>query len=519
MKSSFDRYCRYQLPRVLTQLDRDPDSPTFGCFDRQYWHYKIRDFPSAILQQGIFALELLRTDAIASDKYRQSQLESWCVGAINALSRQVDSRGRVDEYYPFEASYPAAAFGLYAVCRVLWDWQQNTPELVSRCDRSGLERLSRHLAGRREPQAANQQAAGLAGLALAVQLELVAPETANLDAIADLLFSSQHAEGWFEEYGGADFGYLTVTLDALADYYEATGDRRALEASDRAIAFLGQLVGADGRLPSTLNSRNTDYVVPYGLVKNAARNPLAAWLVETLFAKCDRPEHFFWATDDRYHCHYIFASIARSLPHLDKMLPGCPPEWENSLWLPGCGYWIVRSRDRDWSAFVAAKKGGLIRIHCRERSPLVEFGVRVSRNGNIWTNNWHSQHWQITLDAEKICIEGNLQRVGFLVPNPYKHVLLRGLAFFLRAKLIPLLKRVAIFRPGNADGPHWQRTIEIGDRGIRFEDVLDPFPGAQITPSPRQNLRHVASADSFSVEEWSPLLQGAIEISPDTRER
>ena len=43
-------YIRKKLPLVLTQIDRDRHSKTYGCCDRNFWHLKIRDFPSAILQ-------------------------------------------------------------------------------------------------------------------------------------------------------------------------------------------------------------------------------------------------------------------------------------------------------------------------------------------------------------------------------------------------------------------------------------------------------------------------------------
>ena len=38
----------HEIPRLLTLLDRDPSSPTYGCFDRNYWHYRTQDFPSGI---------------------------------------------------------------------------------------------------------------------------------------------------------------------------------------------------------------------------------------------------------------------------------------------------------------------------------------------------------------------------------------------------------------------------------------------------------------------------------------
>lgn len=35
----FQSYAEHQVARILTQMDRDPQSPTFGCFDRNYWHF------------------------------------------------------------------------------------------------------------------------------------------------------------------------------------------------------------------------------------------------------------------------------------------------------------------------------------------------------------------------------------------------------------------------------------------------------------------------------------------------
>ncbi|MGF1524501.1 MAG: hypothetical protein ACFBSF_19435 [Leptolyngbyaceae cyanobacterium] len=515
LKASFQRYVECQFPRVLTQMDRDPDSPTFGCFDRNYWHYKIRDFPSSILQQGAFTLEAIRTGAVASVN-STTTIDCWCIAAVNALGRQVDSQGRVDEYYPFEAGYPPAAFGLYAAARLMFEWQTSAPELSALVDTAPLKRLAQHLAARVEQGATNQQAAGLAGLALAVKVGL-APELRNrVEALAKLIFEAQHPEGWFNEYGGPDFGYLTVTLDALIDYYDATSDRRAITAIDRAVGFLAQMVGADGCLPSTLNSRNTDYVVPYGLVRAAAWNATAAWLVSELFTDIADPTHFFWSTDDRYHCHYIFASIVRSLPHLEAMQPAQVPPMETSTWLEGCGFWIYRPLEQSWTAYVAARKGGLVRIHQQGSQPTVlDHGWRITRGTQIWTTNWWSAEWRVAKQADSIRISGQCQKAKFHTVNPFKHLVLRILAFSLRQAVIPLLKRGMIFRPFSSDGPRFERHVEMSTGGIRLKDHISSYQGAEARPSVRQNLRHVASADSFSREE---LLPGLSETAPQKLE-
>ena len=42
-----------QIPKILTLLDRNPHSPTYGCFDRNFWQYKIIDFPSGMAQEFV----------------------------------------------------------------------------------------------------------------------------------------------------------------------------------------------------------------------------------------------------------------------------------------------------------------------------------------------------------------------------------------------------------------------------------------------------------------------------------
>ena len=47
------------VPRLLSLIDRNPVSKSFGSFDRSYWLEKSIDFPSANLQFGVLALSLL----------------------------------------------------------------------------------------------------------------------------------------------------------------------------------------------------------------------------------------------------------------------------------------------------------------------------------------------------------------------------------------------------------------------------------------------------------------------------
>ena len=57
------------IPRLLTNLDRDPDSSNYGCFDRNYWHYKVQDYSSALLQQSALTLALVYSHKFEGNIY------------------------------------------------------------------------------------------------------------------------------------------------------------------------------------------------------------------------------------------------------------------------------------------------------------------------------------------------------------------------------------------------------------------------------------------------------------------
>ena len=48
MKNLFANAALAQIPKILTLQDRNPHNPHYGCFDRNYWQYKIIDFPSGM---------------------------------------------------------------------------------------------------------------------------------------------------------------------------------------------------------------------------------------------------------------------------------------------------------------------------------------------------------------------------------------------------------------------------------------------------------------------------------------
>ena len=77
-----------QIPKLLTQQDRNPHSPTYGCFDRNFWQYKIIDFPSGMSQEFVWPLALVYDLPLPNNPYYQQQaVKSWVEAGILYAAR------------------------------------------------------------------------------------------------------------------------------------------------------------------------------------------------------------------------------------------------------------------------------------------------------------------------------------------------------------------------------------------------------------------------------------------------
>lgn len=511
MPQSLRTRVSHALPRLLGQLDRDADSPTFGCFDRDYWHYKIRDFASAILQQGMVVIECLRRPEAPDNPLRGHPLAiRWVDGALRFWASQQLGDGSFNEYYPGEHGFPPTAFSLRAALLVLRSRGLTEPEpRVAAAIQKAVQWLTRHA----ETEALNQEAAALAALALARGLPGIRLDADRLMARLNRFLARQSAEGWFPEYGGADTGYLSVTLDCLWDLFETTGELRFRDALDRGAAYIATLIAVSGETPAAVNSRNTDYILPYGLVRAAAHNPLAAAAVRTLFRHSDMAAHPLARTDDRYLCHYVYASCARSLSHLEAIPAAAallPCQTGGDYALPEAGVMIRHVSGRA-SVYVAARKGGVVCRYGPDGIRDADHGWRLPRPGGcVAVTHWQDPGYQIQLVAggggtAAVTVEGAMTVHRWRVSSPLRHTVLRLAARVLGRRLIPRLKQALIFKRVFAD-IRFRRDVRLdGD----VADIRDTFTAprqetASLVRAADHSLRHVASAGGFIPDDLLP---------------
>lgn len=501
------------FPRLMTQVCRDPNDSAYGAADRHWWHYRMRDFSSAILQQAVYAIHVASAFPWNAP-YRES-LQNIVRRGGAFWNARACKHGAFEEYYPYEQGYPPLAFSTLAIAKLLKEQAIHWNDV-----KEGIKRAVGQLASRFENKALNQQIAGLAALGIIRSLRPDLVEETVYHSLLAKTLAYQTDEGWFPEYDGPDIGYLSVSIDCLWDLYDADPKEEILSAIEQALQYISWFVNSPFCGAGMHNARNTDYIVPYGITRGwkdqAVSHPvqnLCRDMLVNLYSEADSPDHFFSAVDDRYWSHYIGHSVFRSAQLLASEELSEPWDQEvltedKALKTQSGHCMLSRSGT---SLLVSCLKGGICSgINARKDKRWSDYGWIIQEQGKTYVSHWWKTSWKYQTNEKGASIEGKMVLHKEHSSTPVMHITLRLLSFLLGKKLIELLKKELIFKKDD-QGPLFYRTISMtcsGDVVIRDEMELSS-PCSQAKRAPRSSKRHVASADSHHVEDME-LLTGTL---------
>ncbi len=355
-----------QAPRALTLLDRDPSSPTYGCFDRNYWHYRTQDFPSGMYQELVLPLAQACTLELPGNRWRgAARLRELAIAGVRYAARSAHADGSCDDYFPCERALGATAFAAAACAQALLLLEERASDLLA-----GLRHRVQWLLSRQESgRLSNHQA--LVALAAARTAKLTG-DTSLMEGARqrlDVCLAWQHEEGWFAEYEGADPGYQSLTIAFLAALREHLPGEHLNRALERAVRFAAHFLHPDGSYAGETGSRNTCQVLPSGFERLAVLWPAAThladgWLAGAMAGRRGYPD------DDRIFCHwmhdYIAAYQARQAREASQI---SNPKSQIAPWRPPAGRTSFEAarlhviRDGDLHLVIATGKGGVFRAY------------------------------------------------------------------------------------------------------------------------------------------------------------
>ncbi|BAY85139.1 hypothetical protein NIES267_46380 [Calothrix parasitica NIES-267] len=462
-----------QIPKILTLLDRNPHSPTYGCFDRNFWHYKIIDFPSGMAQEFVFPLALIYDSDIPNNPYyRQSTIKDWVKAGISYAARSAHKDGSCDDYFPFERASGAAAFSLlaciesYIILNLEDDFSnhlENNRENNQFDNQAILNFFTKRanwLAEHHESgRLTNHQALIVLCLERLSQLLNTSQwDKAKVQRLERVL-SWQNDEGWFIEYEGCDPGYHTLTISCLARIYQFNPDIRIKEALIKAVNLAAEFVHPDGSYGGEYTSRNTYNFFPHGF------ELVGKWMPEALqinyrflqglasgLSPCYADDHII----GHHTWNYLLAwrDFVDERPSIDSF----PDNQNNRIWLQNAK--ILIDRRQNTQLYLALNKGGVFKLFRDNKLVIADtqISLQVSDKGKIKNAVGHLvSPYRINIEDDEITISGNLGWAKQKQMTPLNLLILRFVMLtvgrFFPDLIRKLLQRVLIV--GKNDAPFW----------------------------------------------------------------
>ena len=509
----FARHALQQVPRILTLLDRNAHSPTYGCFDRNYWHYKILDFPSGMSQEFVWPLALAYETALEGNPYHgQPVVREWAHAGMRFAARSAHRDGSCDDYFPYERAGGAAAFALLACVESYTLLQLEDEELLR-----FFERRASWLAGHQESaRLTNHQAL------IVLCLELLGRRLSTdrwrraRDARLAQVLSWQSAEGWFREYEGCDPGYHTLTISCLARVLElAPDDERLREALRRAVRVAAQFVHPDGSYGGEYGSRNTYNFFPHGFELVGRWMPEALGINDAVLRAAGAGRLPAYEEDHLvgHHAWNYLLAWRDFVPEARRPAPAPRPEGRVHLEEAG----LLIDRRAGTELYLATNKGGVFKLF-RDGALVAsdtQLSLRVGRGARERTAVAHLvAPYRVELrGGDEIAVAGRLGWAKRARMTPLRLIALR-LASLTVGRFFPnllrrLLQRLLIV--GKDDAPFtFSRRLRWHDGRWHVSDELraergwDDVTGAGIAPD--QTSIYVVMSRVFQLGQLRPWL-------------
>ena len=488
-----------QIPRILSNQDRTPTSPTYGCFHRDYWLDKTSDFPDAVRQFAVHALALAyKHDMPGNIYYGSEKVRDWTVAGLSFWADIQHADGSFDEFYPFERGWVGpTAFTTYTSIEALNVLGDEVPQAVREKVTEAVRKAAHFIAAgeSEEDHLANHHA--MACLAVWKSYELLGDEAlkAGFEKVWNDFLSYHTDEGWSVEYDGIDPGYLSATVSFLAKIYQTNPDPRLLKVMNASVEKCSYFAYPNGFYAGSMGSRNTLHFYCHGFEVMAHQIPLAGAVAEHLLEglaedKLVPPE----IISDRYLVYRVPEFLLAYLDYAEKKdLPELPFEREPfTTYFPGCRVYVKNAPA--YYAIANLAKGGVLKVFDRSGEngkgelALNDCGfIGTSAQGKTFTSQWIDPSFEVQQDEKGFQISGNAQWVpSHKVFNLTKNLAFRGVLLVTgwSPKLAHLLKgqiRKTLMLGQRPAPLAFQRRVSLAEDSVRLEDTLTLTGDLEVT--------------------------------------
>jgi hypothetical protein len=389
-----NHYLDYSLRcsnRLLSLVNINCYSESFGCFDKGFWHFKTNDYPNAANQQGLLALaKLYRLNREDNNLYNNSKVLNIIEGGIRFCEKIQHGDGSFDEWYVNERGWAGPTgyliFALADVYTILKDELSPTSlESLNRIFEKSIPHLVK--SNEKHPLANHIAIAMLAIHKVSLIFPDVSLKTRYDGLLEELESLFDKDEGWSLEYDSADAGYQTATVSFLSRIHADNGCKRIENICLKSLSFISYFCYPDGSFSDFLGSRQTTNIFYYGIeywnsIKQTEN--ISRWTKET-FDKHTLPlDH-----DNNYFLYRVHELLDAG--HAYKEQEGSillPFNRKESRSFDNLGIEIIS--DEDFYIILNKDRGGVFKAFSKKMNVLVAQnpGLLIKDKNKAYTNLW-----------------------------------------------------------------------------------------------------------------------------------
>ncbi len=511
--------------RLLAMQDRDPLSPSFGCFHYPYWRDKTSEFADARFQEAGAALGLL-----AHPQFRvlgmergwpssEELLEAFRAGLAN-LKWQQYPEGCYDEWYKGERGFAATAFTTFAYAAAAIELGELVPPDVRGLLLETLAPAARWLERRDDLVKVNHEVVAAAALAAFGRF---ANDDAALSSARNKLersLATQQPEGWFPELRGMDFGYSALVVDYLGHYGRLAGMDRVVGPASRLIGFLLPHLHPDLTLSPEGGTCRNPYAGQAGYVLLAPHIEAAAAVMRRLAGlpmSASKARVTTYLSDDLRLARWSVLPLLSALAVLQGSRSGgagddlpYPQGWTLH---PAAG--VAAFHSNRLAVFVPYAGGAVTRVFFGSTLLLEDRGLSGHIHGTCLSSLTYNADRAAVITAGSISARFELARTGYFYPGFLQRLVLRlgSTTAWSSRRLREVIdwyrqrKRTAINQSGTSVGKSGgdyilKRQIDVEDERVIVSDTI-ARSGLSIRPLPGEPF--VAPGANTKLTAMTPL--------------
>lgn len=418
------------IPRLLSSQDRDPTSPLYGSFDREYWAWATKDFSNIDLQRAVYPLALLWSNNFSENTYyKNEKLLEWIKAGMKFWCKSQHDDGSFDHLYINEHSFVGVAFTLYEIGEAYMIIKDRLDENENRRILVSIKKAADFLVKHDEVHGfiSNHRAGTACALHIAYRITSEEKYLKEAKKYIETIAEKQSPEGWFNEYGGPDPGYQTLGTFYLSCYHGMTKDEKVLGMLRKSLEFLAYFVHPNGTIGGEYGSRNTEIYFPSGFEYLSDKISQASAIAKRMRESISKGAVNLNELDIRnfvpFFTSYVLAFLEKSKPIRNAKLP-YEKEFEKYF---DQAQIFVKSTDR-YYAIIGISKGGVIRVYDKKKKKLVYSECGYSgklKNGKNISNQMLDYKKNVITGGGIVKFDSRFYEVPFRVMTPRRFFLFR----------------------------------------------------------------------------------------------